>query len=105
MLSRNRLLLAFAVAAALASILVNAAIGMRNWSNVKVGQSRDAVHATLGSPDASFLAKGWEGWDHSGIVGAWVLVVHYDESNTTVTYVKRKFDWGLGYLLWDRDHA
>jgi hypothetical protein len=55
----------------------------------------------LGVPDASFLGKGWEGWDHSGIVGAWVLIVYCDETNTTVIHVKRKFDWGLGCLFWD----
>jgi hypothetical protein len=90
------------VAFIVASIIVNASVGMRNWSNITERQTRTSVHALLGKPDANFLPKGWEGWDRSGIVGAWVLIVYYDEADR-VANVRQKFDWGLGHLFWDRD--
>jgi hypothetical protein len=74
---------------------------MRDWKSVAPGQSRLAVHQHIGKPDASFLEKGWEGWDHPGIVGAWVLRVSYGE-NDTVERADLKFDWGPGYLFWRR---
>jgi hypothetical protein len=63
--------------------------------------TRDEVHALLGVPDADFSPKGWEAWDHPVLVGAWVLVVYYSESGA-VTSSQTTFEWGLGYLRWDR---
>jgi hypothetical protein len=65
--------------------------------------TRTQVHALLGAPDADFSPQGWEGWDQPALVGAWVLVVYYDEVGA-VTSVRSRFDLGLAYLRWDRTH-
>lgn len=87
------------------------AVGLRSaqpvrWDEPLVGLDREEVHRLLGLPDANFIPKGWEGWTQPAIVGAWVLIVGYEESSgdPRASRVERKFVWGLGYRGWVRDY-
>jgi len=83
-------------------------VGLRSaipqrWYEPLVGLNRGKVHAVLGLPDGNFMPKGWEGWTQSALVGAWVLLVYYNDSEQVVD-AKRKFHWGLDYMRWEHDY-
>lgn len=50
------------------------------------------------------MPKDWEGWDQPVLVGAWVLRVYYDDSETVVE-ARIDFDVGCGYLGWERGYG
>lgn len=75
----------------------------RRWQEPLDTLDRTQIHALLGIPDMAWMDKGFDGWDRPAGVGAWVLIIRYDEESRPVS-VQRKFDWGLGYLSWDRNY-
>ena len=76
----------------------------RRWQEPLMELNRNQVQTLLGTPDADFSPKGWDGWDKPVVIGAWVLTVNYDEAGRVIA-VRKKFDWGLSYLFWDRDYS
>lgn len=75
----------------------------RRWHEPITELNRTQVRALLGNPDADASVKGWDGWDQPAVVGAWVLKVYYTEEGRVIT-VQKYFDWGFGYLSWERDY-
>lgn len=101
---RTLVTLGFLVLVFVAGVAIGLCSGLpRRWSDPLTNLSQDQVHAVLGLPDGDFMPKGWEGWDQPVVVGAWVLLVYYDEHGQ-VTHTRRKFEWGFGYREWERGY-
>lgn len=93
---------------ALALVATGLAIGISNsapyrWDEPLIGIERNRVHLIIGYPDGNFIPKGWDGWSQPALVGAWVLIAHYDEDEV-VTRTNKKFVWGFAHRRWAHDY-
>ena len=72
----------------------------KRWLDIQPGQTRVAVHAVLGVPDAPYDVKNFDGWHNPFGLGASVLIVRYDEGMTRVESKAISTHWGNAHRVW-----